>query len=334
MTAYGLQLPNFSSGKVSDEELFEHVASLASAGQVGGFSSVWVMDHCLPLPDLGGADRPLFEPYTLLGALAARTSTVRLGALVSGVTYRHPSILAKQATTLDVISGGRAILGIGADWYDPEHRASGIDFPPAGERLARLEEADRLEELDHLEWLDRLEEAVQICRAMFTQDNPTFQGRYYAIDDARNLPRPVQAGGVPILIGGSDPRRTLLLVARWADACNVTGPGEQVRDSLAILDRHCQDVGRDPAQVRRTWLGSLFVCPSRSQADALRSELVQAVGPEAVAAMVIGDEGEVAQVVQSLAAEGLDELIFNLPEASGPPDVIATGQVLGAALLT
>src|SRR5207237_4629205 len=142
-------------------------------------------------------DDKMLEGYTLLGALAARTQRVTLGTLVTGVTYRNPALLAKEVTTLDIISSGRAVLGIGAAWYDVEHEGLGVDFPPVGERM------------------DRLEEALRICRAMFTEERPTFEGRYYRIEEARNLPRPVQEGGPPIMVGGGGEKRTLRLVAQY-----------------------------------------------------------------------------------------------------------------------
>ncbi len=141
-----------------------------------GYDSVWVMDHFFQLPPMGGPSQPMLDAYTLLGALGTRTSEIRLGALVSGVTYRNPAHLAKIVTTLDVISAGRAILGIGAAWYDVEHDGLGFDFPPAGERL------------------DRLEEALQICRAMFAGTAPSFEGTYYRTHEAHNIPPPVQRG--------------------------------------------------------------------------------------------------------------------------------------------
>ena len=203
MTRFGVQLPNFSGFDSAD--LFEHMAGLATAAEDSGFDSVWVMDHFFQLPPLGGPDQPMMEAYTLLGALAARTSRVQLGTLVTGVTYRNPGILAKIVTTLDVISRGRAILGIGGAWYDVEHQGLGVDYP--GDRVR----------------LDMLEEAVQICRAMFTGDDVSFSGTHYRLDHARNLPRPVQAGGPKIMIGGGGEKRTLRLVAQYADMCNVTG---------------------------------------------------------------------------------------------------------------
>ena len=219
----GLQIPNFTLG-VPDDRLFESVADLARTAEDVGFDSVWVMDHFYQLPPLGGPGQPMFEAYTLLSALAARTSRVRLGALVTGVTYRNPALLAKIVTTLDVISAGRAILGIGAAWYDVEHEGLGVDFPPVPERM------------------ERLEEAVQICRAMFRGERPTFAGRHYRTTEAWNLPAPVQPGGPPILIGGSGEKRTLRLVARYADLCNITGDPAVVAHKVAVLRGHCEAV--------------------------------------------------------------------------------------------
>ena len=201
---FGLQIPNFTQGD-TPTAMFDEVVERATAAEETGYDSVWVMDHFYQLPPMGGPTVPMLDSYTLLGALAARTSRVRLGTMVTGVTYRNPAHLAKIVTTLDVISGGRAILGLGAAWYDVEHEGLGFDFPPAGERL------------------DRLEEALQICRAMFSEEAPTFDGRYYRIHQARNVPRPVQPGGPTILVGGGGEKRTLQLVARYADMCNLFG---------------------------------------------------------------------------------------------------------------
>src|SRR5215218_9206667 len=193
MTKFGLQLPNFSFSGVPDDEMFEHVAELAVAGEESGFDSLWVMDHYWQLPPLGGPTQPMLEAYTLLGGLAARTRRVTLGTLVTGVTYRNPALLAKMVTTLDIVSAGRAMLGIGAAWYEEEHDALGFDFPTAGERL------------------DRLEEALQICRAMFTEETPSFAGTHYRIEKALNIPRPIQRNGPRIMVGGSGEKRTLRL---------------------------------------------------------------------------------------------------------------------------
>src|SRR4029078_3429585 len=169
MTTFGYQIPGFRHAGAPDVEMFDQTLAPALAAEEGGVTSVWVMDHFWQLPALGGPDEPILEAYTLLGALAARTERVQLGTLVSGVTYRTPALLAKMVTTLDVISRGRAILGIGAAWYDVEHARYGFEVPGARERL------------------DRLEEAVQICRGLLRDERPSFQGRYYRTDDARNV---------------------------------------------------------------------------------------------------------------------------------------------------
>ena len=161
MIKVGVQIPNFTYPDTAPGDLFETVAAIAVAAEEAGADTVMVMDHFYQLPLLGPPDAEMFEAYTLLGALAARTKKVKLGTLVTGVTYRNPAILAKIVTTLDVISGGRAFLGIGAAWYDVEHDALGVDFPPVKERF------------------ERLEEALEICRAMFRGERPTIEGTHY-----------------------------------------------------------------------------------------------------------------------------------------------------------
>lgn len=314
MTEYGLQLPNFALG-VDDADLFQRVGDMAVAADEGGFSSLWVMDHFHQLPPLGGPAQPMLEAYTLLGALAGRTSRVRLGALVTGVTYRNPAILAKQVTTLDVISGGRAILGLGAAWYEEEHIAFGVDYPPVAERM------------------DRLEEAARICRAIFTEDAPTFEGSYYRIDNAVNVPKPLQPGGPPIMIGGDGPKRTLRAVAAHADMCNIHGGPERLRRSQDVIERHCAEVGRDPSDIKVTRLGSLFPTATEEEAAGLRAAMESIVGVEqATEGMTIGTPERIAEHVQALAAAGVDELIFNLPTARTPEEIAVAGVTLAAAL--
>ena len=313
-TTYGLQLPRFTF-PVPDDQLFEVVASMASAADDSGFSSLWVMDHFYQLPGLGGADDKMLEGYTLLGALAARTQRVTLGTLVTGVTYRNPALLAKEVTTLDIISSGRAVLGIGAAWYDVEHEGLGVEFPPVPERM------------------DRLEEAVQICRLMFTEERPSFDGRYYRIKEARNIPHPIQAGGPPIMIGGSGPKRTLRAVAKYADISNVFGGPDTLRKHIDILHNHCADIGRDPSEVKITRLGSLFLARSADEAEQLRAGIADAMGEEwAREAATFGDADSVSEQLRELVDAGAEELIFNLPLANTAEDVTAAGEVLKKAL--
>jgi F420-dependent oxidoreductase-like protein len=309
MTTFGYQIPGFRHAGATDAEMFDHTVAHAQAAEEGGFESVWVMDHFWQLPMLGGPDEPILEAYTLLGALAARTERVRLGTLVTGVTYRNPALLAKIVTTLDIISKGRAILGIGAAWYEPEHVGFDFDFPRAGERL------------------DRLEEAVQICRAMFRDDHQTWKGRYFSIDDARNLPRQIQPGGPPIMIGGGGEKRTLRLVAQYADMCNVSGGPATIAHKLDVLRTHCKDVGRDPSEITTTRLGTLVLTNDAAETASTTEFLRGLAGAELDEQFVIGEPDDVVRKVGPLIDAGLDCLIFNMP-LSQPEAVARAGKLL------
>jgi F420-dependent oxidoreductase-like protein len=196
------------------------------------------MDHYFQMETLATARDPMLEGYTALGFLAGRTERIGLGLLVTGVTYRHPGLLAKIVTTLDVLSGGRATLGLGAAWYEREHRGLGVPFPPVAERF------------------ERLEEALQICLQMWSDDDGPYDGRHYRLAETICSPRPVRSPHPPVMVGGDGERKTLRLVAQYADACNLFGRDpETVRRKLEVLDRHCEDVGRDPAEISRTMLG-------------------------------------------------------------------------------
>jgi F420-dependent oxidoreductase-like protein len=311
VTTFGLQIPNFRHAGGSVATMFEDVCAHATAAEASGFESVWVMDHFWQLPALGGPDEPILEAYTLLGALAARTERVSLGTLVTGVTYRNPALLAKIVTTLDVISNGRAILGIGAAWYEEEHEGLGFGFPGTRERM------------------DRLEEAVQICRAMFRDDHPTFSGRYYRTADARNVPRPVRAGGPPIMIGGSGERRTLRLVAQYADLCNVTGGPATLAHKLQVLRDHCAEVGRDPGEITTTRMGTLVLTPDADETARVRSFLSGLMGDEFEEQFIVGEPADIVPAVEELIATGVDTLIFNMP-LSDVAAVRAAGALLVA----
>jgi F420-dependent oxidoreductase-like protein len=309
MTTFGYQIPGFRHAGETDATMFDHTVAHAVAADRAGFESLWVMDHFWQLPALGGPDEPILEAYTLLGALAARTDHVQLGTLVTGVTYRNPALVAKMVTTLDIISNGRAICGIGAAWYEPEHDGFGFPFPRAGERL------------------DRLEEAVQICRALFREDRPTFNGRYYSISDARNVPRPIRPGGPPIMIGGSGERRTLRLVAQYGDMCNVSGGPETVAHKLDVLRTHCRDVGRDPSEIVTTRLGTLVLTGTSAETDRSTNFLRGMAGDAFAEQFIVGEADEVVDQVGALVAAGLDTLIFNMP-LSDPDTVARAGELL------
>src|SRR5829696_354936 len=222
MAFFGLYCPYFTYPGVSDDRLFARVAEIAVAAEDADFDALFVMDHLHMVPNHGPPTDAMPEAYTLLGALAARTSRIGLGALVTGVTYRNPALLAKMVTTLDLVSAGRAICGLGAGWYKAEHQAYGFPFPPVAERL------------------DRLEEALRICRAMFTEEASSVSGQYYQIAEALNFPRPIQPGGPPIWVGGGGERRTLRLAAQYADVCDLPLVDlAGVRHKLEVLARHC-----------------------------------------------------------------------------------------------
>src|SRR5213596_3718454 len=181
MPHFGLQLPSFTFPDVPDAELFERIATIAGAAEDAGFDSFWVMDHYHQIPNIGAPSEPMLEAYTVLAGVAARTSRIKLGAMVTGVTYRNPAFLAKVVTTLDIVSAGRAILGIGAAWNESESRAYGYEWPPVAERF------------------ERLEDALVICRSMFTQERSTYAGKQHHVDGALNVPQPVRQGGPEIL---------------------------------------------------------------------------------------------------------------------------------------
>jgi len=216
------------------------LAGTARAAEEGGCSHFTLMDHWFQMEELATAQDPMLEGYTSLGYLAGLTETMTLGLLVTGVTYRHPGLLAKTVTTLDVLSGGRAQLGIGAAWYEREHKGLGVPFPPLSERF------------------ERLEETLQICHQMWSDDDGPYDGRYYRLAETICSPPPVRQPRPRILVGGSGERKTLRLVARYADACNLfaTDPAE-VAHKIEVLNRHCDAESRDPATIEKTILGML-----------------------------------------------------------------------------
>ena len=233
----GVHFVNFTLPGVP-ESLAGTLAATAVAADEGGCSTFTLMDHWFQMEHFATSHDPMLEGYTALGFVAARTQRVTLGLLVTGVTYRHPGLLAKTVTTLDVLSGGRAMLGLGAAWYEREHRALGVPFPPIAERF------------------ERLEEALQICKQMWSDDDGPYNGRHYQLAETICSPPPIQKQGPRILIGGSGERKTLKLVARYGDACNLfaTTPPE-IGHKIEVLLRHCETEGRDPADIRITILG-------------------------------------------------------------------------------
>jgi F420-dependent oxidoreductase-like protein len=253
---FGLHLPSYSFPDTPPERLFDRIVEQAQAAEAAGFGLVTVMDHLYQITGVGAETEPMLEGWSVLNALARETSRVRLGTLVSGVTYRNPALLAKMATTLDVISGGRAMLGLGAAWNESEHIGYGFDFPPIKERM------------------DRLEEALTIVTAMFREDRPSFQGRHYRIEQALDSPRPIQPNGPPILIGGGGEQRTLKIAAQFADMTHWFPLGMDVlRHKEEVLIRHCEAIGRDPSTIERTMATPVLVAPDAASAKAMLDRL-------------------------------------------------------------
>ena len=247
----GIHIVNFdiAGGPPSIGATLAQVA--ASAEQVG-VDNISLMDHYLQLAGmgLGDVDAPMLEGYTTLGYLAGCTSTVQLQLLVTGVTYRHPGLLAKIVSTLDVLSGGRAALGIGAAWYERENAALGVPFPPLAERF------------------ERLEETLQIVLQMWSDNNGPYSGEHYQLAETINSPQPLSRPHPPIMIGGSGEKKTLRLVARYADYCNLFArpgtPAEEIQAKLSVLERHCQNEGTDYQAIQKTILWAAQLDPTAS----------------------------------------------------------------------
>jgi F420-dependent oxidoreductase-like protein len=304
---FGYHIPSFTFRDTPPKGTFERVAGLARAAEDAGFGLVTVMDHFYQIYGVGPETDPMFEAWTTLGALAARTTKVRLGTLVTGVTYRNPAMLAKMVTTLDVISGGRAMLGLGAAWNEDEHRGYGFDFPPIKERM------------------DRLEEALTICRAMFTEERPSFEGRYYRIDEAFNSPRPIQPGGPKILVGGGGEQRTLKIAAKHADMTHWFPLGlEALKHKNEVLERHCADVGRDPSTIERTMATPVLVVASKADGDAI----LQRLPPERRASIVVGSPEQAAEGLRPYLDAGFTGFTFNNPVVPNADAIGATGELL------
>jgi F420-dependent oxidoreductase-like protein len=317
VTRFGLQINSFTYPGVPDRELFERIAQIAGTAERSGFDSIWVMDHLYQIAVVGARTEPMLEAYSLLCGIAARTSRAQLGTMVTGVTYRNPALLAKMVTTLDIVSSGRAILGIGAAWNEDEHRGYGFDFPPLRERF------------------ERLEDAVQICRAMFTQDAPTFAGSHHRVEGVLNFPRPLRPGGPPLLIGGSGERRTIPLVARYADACNFFGDVETIRHKVRILEECCERIGRDPAEITKTRLGPVNIAATQAEAErnAKRVAEVRNLSPEqAAASFITGGPDSVLDQVEGFLEAGLDGMLISLPDAHDLEPIELAGRTLAGRL--
>src|SRR5215213_3903914 len=246
----GLQVPSFTwpDGAPS---IGPRLAEIGKSADEAGFASLWVMDHFFQIQYVGPVEDPMLEGYSALSYLAGVTERVKLGTLVTGVIYRHPGILLKTATTLDVLSRGRAYLGIGAGWFEREARGLGVPFPSTAERF------------------ERLEETLRIAHQMWSGEVKPFDGRHYHLAETLNSPQVLSTLHPPIMIGGMGEKKTLRLVAQYADACNLFAyPGaDTIRHKLDVLKGHCDDVGRDYAEIERTALGTANLAPDGMSAD-------------------------------------------------------------------
>jgi len=289
----GLQIPNFSYG-TSVPELFPAVKAQAEEAEAAGFDTVLVMDHFYQLPGLGEPDEPMLEAYTALAALATATERVQLSTLVTGNTYRNPTLLAKTVTTLDVVSAGRAILGIGAGWFELEHRQLGFEFDTFTERF------------------EKLEEALQIIVPMLHGERPTFAGKWYRTESAINEPR--YRDHVPIMLGGSGEKKTFRLAARYADHLNLIADIAELPAKLNVLRQRCAEIDRDPETLETSCLLTVVVDGYDAPKD-----IDEARGGRALS----GTVDQVAdQIKRRVLDVGIDGVIINLPTHRYTPGVI------------
>jgi len=298
----GFQIPNFSYG-TSVAEMFPTVIAQAQEAQAAGFDSVFVMDHFYQLPMLGSPDQPMLEAYTALGALASVTRDVLLGTLVTGNTYRNPTLLAKIITTLDVVSGGRAVLGIGTGWYELEHDSLGFEFGTFTERFAKLDEA------------------LEILLPMIKGERVSFNGQYYRTEEAFAEPR--LRDHIPLMIGGSGEKKTFGLAARFFDHLNIIASFAELPGKIEALARRCDEVDRDPATLETSML--LTAVPDASMTDDM-------LPAEMRGRMVVGSPERIAEAVATnVVGAGVDGVILNLP-AYVPGSITKVGEALRPVL--
>jgi F420-dependent oxidoreductase-like protein len=284
----GLQVPNFT-WPGGQENLGDAFGLIAERAERAGFYSLWVMDHFFQIRGLGPPENEMLEGWSALAFAAGRTNRIKLGTMVTGVTYRHPGILVKTATTLDVLSHGRAYLGIGAAWNEQEHRGLGVPFPPLKERF------------------EHLEETLQIAKQMWSGNDQPFAGKHHNLERPLSSPQPVHKPHPPILIGGSGERKTLRLVAQYGDACNLFARIErqQLHHKLDVLRQHCQTLGRPYEEIEKTTLDSLHLTR-----DGRSGTMTPAAALD---------------YLRSLAALGIDQAIFSMPNVAElePFDLLA-----------
>jgi F420-dependent oxidoreductase-like protein len=260
---------------------FNVMQQLANHVEQTGWDGFWLADHFMPNGD--DTNQPWPEAWTTLAALAATVPRIRLGTLVTGNTYRHPAVLAKMAATVDHISGGRVVLGLGSGWQENEHEKYGIQFDTVAERLKRMEEA------------------CQVIKSLFNEESANFSGDYYTLTEAPLVPKPHQPN-LPLLIGGGGEKVTLRITAQYADEWNVWGNVETLTQKMAILDQHCEKLGRDPAEIQRSAVALLFVTDDTAFAKKMRES-------KDAPAKIAGTVSELRDVIAGYAEAGVDEFI-------------------------
>jgi F420-dependent oxidoreductase-like protein len=324
MTRLGYQIPNFTFPGNSPAQIFDKVAAQAKAADTSGFDTLLLMDHFYQLPMLGAPDAFMMECYTTLGALARETTNVRLGALVTGNTYRNPALLAKIVTALDIVSNGRAQLGIGAGWFELEHDSLGFEFKTFTDRF------------------EKLEEALQIILPMLRDERPTLQGTHYTVNDAINQPPPLSR--IPVMIGGSGEKKTLRLVAQYADESNLTAQSHEIPRKLDALAAHCERLGRDRSEITVTQHLNVGIADTHEQAYDMIvaflgdrgidiTTLDEGTREEILRLVIWGDEDEVGEKLTALRQPGIDGYTISLPgQGDAPERVEQLGRVASKVL--
>ncbi|WP_019929371.1 LLM class F420-dependent oxidoreductase [Nocardia sp. BMG111209] len=293
----GYQMPYFSHA-ASPRELFPQVIAQAQAAEAAGFDAALVMDHFYQLPTMGTPDEPMLEAYTALGALATATSRIQLSTLVTGNTYRNPAMLAKTVTTLDMVSGGRAVLGIGAGWFELEHNSFGYEFGTFTDRFQRLDEA------------------LQIIAPMLHGQRPTVNGKWYHTVEAINEPR--IRDDLPIMLGGSGEKKTFALAARYADHLNIICNAGELPQKIDALHQRCAEIGRDPKTLETSYLAFTIIDADGDRAHKLKQDMLDRqtalVGaPVPADRIFVGDPDDVAEQIQRrILDQGVDGVICNM----------------------
>jgi F420-dependent oxidoreductase-like protein len=311
---FGLIVSRFNWG---EGDLADNLTSIARRAEAAGFRDMWVMDHFRQIPQVGRAWEDIPEAYTALSFIAGLTTKIRLGALVTGITHRHPVVLGKMLASLDVLSGGRAIAGLGAAWDEKEHDGYGITFPSVRDRY------------------ELLEETLQMLPLLWGKGSPSFDGKFIQASELICYPRPIQ-DPIPIMIGGSGEKKTLRLVAKYADMCNLFGDPDRIRQKVDILHRHCSDVDRDPSQVEVTHLTRVLAASDRKSLRARVEELRDRNVPADtyVAQNNAGTPPEIAGRIARFSESGATHTIVSMPDVSMEGSVEAFGQVIASLAST